>query len=95
MGVSKIRSTPKSSILIGFSLINHPFWGTTIFGTTYILGIGTLRIQICPKNLGMGCFDHQSYDFSGEVWILRVRNLLKISPHCFESWYQLRTNGLI
>ena len=22
---------PKSSILIGFSLINHPFWGTTIF----------------------------------------------------------------
>ena len=22
---------PKSSILIGFSIINHPFWGTTIF----------------------------------------------------------------
>ena len=32
MGVSKNRGTPKSSILIGFSLINHPFWGTTIFG---------------------------------------------------------------
>ena len=27
MGVSKNRGTPKSSILIGFSLINHPFWG--------------------------------------------------------------------
>jgi len=26
--------TPKSSILIGFSSINHPFWGTTIFGNT-------------------------------------------------------------
>ena len=25
MGVS---GTPKSSILIGFSIINHPFWGT-------------------------------------------------------------------
>ena len=25
--VSKNRGTPKSSILIGFSLINHPFWG--------------------------------------------------------------------
>ena len=25
---------PKSSILIGFSLINHPFWGTIIFGNT-------------------------------------------------------------
>ena len=23
---------PKSSILIGFSIINHPFWGTPIFG---------------------------------------------------------------
>ena len=28
---------PKSSILIGFSIINHPFWGTTIFGNTQIL----------------------------------------------------------
>ena len=28
MGVSENRGTPKSSILIGFSIINHPFWGT-------------------------------------------------------------------
>ena len=28
MGVSKNGGTPKSSILIGFSIINHPFWGT-------------------------------------------------------------------
>ena len=27
MGVSKNRGTPKSSILIGFSNIDHPFWG--------------------------------------------------------------------
>ena len=27
---------PKSSILIGFSIINHPFWGTPIFGNTQI-----------------------------------------------------------
>ena len=26
MGVSKNNGTPKSSILIGFSIINHPFW---------------------------------------------------------------------
>ena len=26
-GVSKNRGTPKSSILVGLSLINHPFWG--------------------------------------------------------------------
>ena len=27
---------PKSSILIGFSNINHPFWGTPIFGNTHL-----------------------------------------------------------
>ena len=26
---------PKSSILIGCSIINHPFWGTPIFGNTH------------------------------------------------------------
>ena len=36
MGVSKNRGTPKSCILIGVSLINHPFWGTPIFGSTHI-----------------------------------------------------------
>ncbi len=36
MGVSKNRGTPKSSILIGFSIINHPFWDTSFFGNTHI-----------------------------------------------------------
>ena len=31
MDVSKNSGTPKSSILIGFSIINHPFWGTPYF----------------------------------------------------------------
>ena len=35
-GVSKNNGTPKSSILIGFSIINHPFWGTAIFGNIHI-----------------------------------------------------------
>ena len=34
MGVSKNNGIPKSSILIGFSSINHPFWGAPIFGNT-------------------------------------------------------------
>ena len=36
MGVSKNWGTPKSSILIGFSILNHTFWGSPIFGTTHI-----------------------------------------------------------
>ena len=35
-GVSKNRGTSKSYILIGLSLINHPFWGRPIFGNTHI-----------------------------------------------------------
>ncbi len=34
-GVSKNNGTPKSSILIGFSIINHPFWDTPIFGNIH------------------------------------------------------------
>ena len=37
MDVSENSGTPKSSILIGFSIINHPFWGPPIFGNTHIL----------------------------------------------------------
>ena len=36
MGVSKNSGTPRSSIFIGFSIINHPFWGTPIFGNTHM-----------------------------------------------------------
>ena len=36
MDVSENSGTPKSSILIGFSIINHPFWGTPISGNTHI-----------------------------------------------------------
>ena len=37
VGVSKNKGTPKSSILIGFSIIDHPFWGPTpIFGNTHV-----------------------------------------------------------
>ena len=34
--VSENSGTPKSSILIGFSIINHPFWGTPILGNSHI-----------------------------------------------------------
>ena len=36
MGVSKNNGIPKSSNLIGFSILNHPFWGTPIFGNIHI-----------------------------------------------------------
>ena len=36
--VSENNGTPKSSTLIGFSIINHPFWGSPIFGNTHLWG---------------------------------------------------------
>ena len=47
MDVSENNGTPKSSILIGFSIINHPFWGTPIFGNTDI--DVTLKEQVNTK----------------------------------------------
>ena len=44
--------TPKSSILIGFSIINHPFWGTPIFGNTHVASCGRAFHQ--QKNRGRG-----------------------------------------
>ena len=35
-GCFQNNGTPKSSILIGVSIINHPFWGTPIFGNTHM-----------------------------------------------------------
>ena len=60
MGVSKNRGTSKSSILIGFSIVNHPFWGTTVFGNSHmgvLLNGGTRRgppsykVVVAPANL--------------------------------------------
>ena len=39
LDVSENRGTPKSSMLIGFSIINHPFWGTPIFGNTHLFDL--------------------------------------------------------
>ena len=47
MDVSENRGTPKSSILIGFSIVDHLFWGTTIFGNTHIVGLEIKEHMFC------------------------------------------------
>ena len=44
LGVSKNNGTPKSSILIGFSIINHPIWGTPISWKHPIDGNGMVLV---------------------------------------------------
>ena len=56
VAVSNNRDTPKSSILIGFCIINHPFSGTPIFGNTQVnLAIVVLFIFF-SKKLAVGLF---------------------------------------
>ena len=52
VGVSKDNGTPKSSILIGCSIINHPFWGTPIFGNIHVLD--QLKKETCGKIANLG-----------------------------------------
>ena len=41
---------PKSSSSIGFSIINHPFWGTPIFGNTHIIAdCSVVGANYCAK----------------------------------------------
>ncbi len=49
MDASKNRGTPKSSILIGFFIIHHPFWGTPIFGNTQICTLSFLTPDTWAK----------------------------------------------
>ena len=46
LDVSKNSGTLKSSILIGFSIINHPFWGTPIFGNTHMATSGATLVWL-------------------------------------------------
>ena len=50
MGVSKNRGTPKSSILTGFSIINHPFWGTPILETPICCILCSIGIFCLHRN---------------------------------------------
>ena len=52
MDVSENSGTRKSCILIGFSIINHPFWGTPILGNTHIL-LGKGHTIFWVTNLGV------------------------------------------
>ena len=50
-GVSCPGDTPQSSVLIGFSMGNHPLWGTPILGNHHFFGCeGLFRNRFCNCN---------------------------------------------
>ena len=98
MDVSKNSGTSKSSILIGFSIINHPFWGTTIFGNFHplingwgILGVSpptdpiTLDPNFLPSN-GTSKAARDGCRKSNRVGWKRRKNRVVGSLRCFFFW---------
>ena len=68
MDISENSGTTKSSILIGFSIINHPFWGTPIFGNTHMDGgmlPDLLTFASCSFRLGLECLPSRRKDLEG------------------------------
>ena len=91
MGISKNRGTPKSSILIGFSIINHPFGGknTTIFGNTHI-HIPTILHCVEPEKLllclcrccfstSRGHYEVPSFGEGGCISIIDITHLTQMT----------------
>ncbi len=73
--VSKSNGTPKSSIFIGLSIINHPFWGSPIFGNTDIVG----HVEYCMRVLHvMGPFHPKSCLFFSSFTWTTMGKVLKI-----------------
>ena len=79
MGVSKNRGSPKSWILIGFSIINHPFWGTPIFGNTHIDDWNMWMYKTCV--------------FFGDQYLLRAL-IWKCTHNMLMRWSKMPFNVL-
>ena len=86
VGVSKNSGTPKSSILIGCSIINHPFWGTLIFGNpdvffqSYpVVFLGWAYVYIISPGF------RETTSFFGRFWFCWKRFILRrlAAMRCF------------
>ena len=79
----KNSGTPKSSILIGFSILNHPFWGTPIFGNTHI---GKSWVPCCRLNFSEL---HISQPHQTRRGSANVRDYQRLAKHLiihFNDW---------
>ena len=67
LDVSENGGIPKSSFLIGFSIINHPFRGTLIFGNTHLLYVFSSEMGSFNEiGWGLG-LEASSGDFAWEL----------------------------
>ena len=85
MGVSENSGTPKSSILIGISIINHPFWGTPIFGNAYMSLISRLNIS-WTKSPPLKKIDTKNLALENVSQASNMASFFGIYVNPFHSW---------
>ncbi len=95
MGVAKNRGTPKSSILIGFSIINHPFWGTPFPGNTHIyIYIYHIYIYIsCSCFRGFPWFNEETWKKSVSIKHMHTNLGVYSCPMNSGKWRVIRCLG--
>ncbi len=66
---------PESSILIGFSIINHPFWGTPIFGNIHIFSLCISRLphEVSTDVTTKRWFKPGELRFAASTWLIRLQ----------------------
>ena len=86
MGVSKNRGTPKSSILIGVSIINHPLWGW-VSNIRYIEP-ACWTVFHCRDGLAKSAHFSGPPDGRKPCWSMpaAVPSPKNRAPFCVESW---------
>ena len=95
----KIGIPPNHPILIGFSIKNHPFWGTTIFGNTHmtsLLKISTSLHKMPPPMSVLGFQVHPQICHAAgrkhgcESWAAgssRTKNMVLPNIYWTTRWY--------
>ena len=82
----KIVVPPKSSILIGFSIINHPFWGTPILGNIHMIFDLVTRPERRHASIMNGSGTESLADAAGcLMWSLKIPTCMRIS-FFFKRW---------
>ena len=74
MGVFKNWGTPKSSILVGFSIINHPFWGFF----PYFWKHPYIYIYTYPKQPGERRKNPFTFHYTG--WLIGIFIMVYYNP---------------
>ena len=100
--VSKNNGTTKSSILMGFSIINHPFLGTIIFGNTHVVKFFPWLKKTKEHRIVMGISEPPNCppDFLRSVcppkilgFLFDIRNSSIARPKKLPSKFEKKTSG--